>query len=785
MPSPAPTPLLKRLSYTGIIYVFIIFLAIPVSSSSTQTTFFKDPDKLYIQFITEQNTLVDSSGREFSLDNVLPYNNLFSTKSFVTVNHGNSVVNKHTKEVLGISVYRGKHIDGSTILLSKNTDGKIDYVIISGQAGQDSTHFIRVEEEPGAFLTIADEDYDYDLIAEMFVMGEEVEPSSGPTSPVKAPTKAPSKGGKGQSGKKKGQRRSQEFEYTNGDGTSEECESFLVIPVSIFFDAEFCQLYGGDLLGAVGAVQIIVAAASLHYENNLCSRLELSGINWDTTSCNPDNSVFQDFNREMCGPYLDDFTVYMEAERDGLGLDSASWVHLFTGLPISDNLGCAWLPGACFSEFVYAVDYMSFMAPDVRGQAFIFAHELGHNLNASHDPTSPDPPNYIMEARFNDASDGFSEISAANIIEALLDPLNLCVEREFPSIPTPAPTGNPTPVPTIPPTQGPTPEPTQLPTLAPSPSPTTASPTILPTIENVQPPVFSPTPLPTASPVVAPQTPNPTTTQPSPAPTPQPTASPITISPPPSPFPTPFPPPDQCDLGRQLVDPVCIDANENSNDDYTCYDKENLLVFSATTDACRSRVELTVESCVEAFLPIPGSSSRAYSYGAAQRVEETNSDDRWRQNLLQAFRDDDPDSFEDRDSNDNEQHHLQYTWMDTYRPLQTSRGRASRANGAPFKSPPSDWTNSDPFQKQVDEEPPPLPFCSESCSEVVILNQICFQSSTLPDLDRWFGVRYRATDPLTQSTQRATIFVVIKRDGQLECSDDAVVLCRSDDGVAA
>ena len=770
----------QQLSYNMmLLYIFFIVLICPASPLPTTADhpFIKDPDNnLSIQFISEQNTLIDKRGNEFSLDNVQPYTQLFSPETFVFVNHGKAIVNKRTRDVFDISVYRGDLEDGSVVLLSKNANNEVNYVVLLTNGGDDgTTHFLLQDDEPGAFLAIADKDYDYDKIAESFEFKEESKPPTRLSYPKgtirpesdKSSKKASYKIGRGERSGRNSGRHTQAFNFVNGDGTSEECDAFYVIPLTIFFDADFCQLYNGELLTAVSSVQTIVAVASLYFENNLCARLKLTGIYWDTTSCNPADSAFSDFNREQCGSYLDDFTAYAEAERGGLGIDSSSYIHLFTGLPLSGSLGCSWFPGVCGSEFVYGVEYMSFLFPDIAGPAFILAHELGHNLNSPHDdPTSSAPPDYIMEANFNTGSDGFSPLSAEIIIDSFQDPLNFCINLEPVERPTAAPSRSPTRQPTDPPTPNPTDSPTQqpspqpttsppsfrptplpsrqpsdspslnptdrptqqpspqpttsppslrptpLPSRQPSPVPTTNAPSLRPTHETVLPPTIAPSPLPTNMPTTALPTPFPITPQPSPIPT---TAAPSPTTATPS-F-APSRESDRCEIDRTLVDPVCIHASKNVND-FACYNKQDLLVFDASTPDCESRAELSVDFCTDRLLPYPGSPAF---------------DDDARRNL--------------------------FGWNGEYRPLDSVVKQKF-------------------YWKRVSEIWELAPSCSSTCSEVG--NMICFRSTTVAGFDRWFRVRYTVRDPLSRSKESMSVFVVIKENGQLECSNEDFFTCQGD-----
>jgi hypothetical protein len=387
--------------------------------------------------ISSRNTISDKHGNEYSLDEIEPYQNLFSQQVFEFPSE-TKVRNTRTDEIMDIYIYKGRYEDGTTLILSK-IHSAVEYMILVPPGGFETIHYVPVEDSSSnaTFVAVSDSDYDYELLGQIYGSEETELNQQGLSSPIRAPISGQYgdgavgqnglKGGRGKystNSNKQGYRfnsRQQGYAYQNGDGTSAECEDFIVIPITIAFDAEFCQLFDGLLDATLSTIQLIFAVASLYYENNLCAILALS-LFWD--SCNPQDSDFTSMNRDTCNSYLIDFTEYMDRNRTALGIDTLSWVHMFTGVSIVGNLGCASLPGVCGSDFTYGIDYVAFRPPDIRSSGFVLAHELGHNFNAPHDPTSDGSPNYIMEARLNSGEDGFSPESAELIVNSLLDPLN-------------------------------------------------------------------------------------------------------------------------------------------------------------------------------------------------------------------------------------------------------------------------------------------------------------------------------------------------------------------------
>ncbi len=169
------------------------------SSFTSEETFFKTPESISIQFISERNTLlVDKDRNKLFLDNLTHHTGLFSPDAYVVFNHGQTVTHKRTRKVINISVYRQKLDDSSVILLSKTANYKIKHILVAMNAN--TTLFIPDKDQPGAFATILNDDYDFSGISDQLGSGEERNPPSRTLPPATASTWSPS--GKGNKRKK-------------------------------------------------------------------------------------------------------------------------------------------------------------------------------------------------------------------------------------------------------------------------------------------------------------------------------------------------------------------------------------------------------------------------------------------------------------------------------------------------------------------------------------------------------------------------------------------------------
>jgi hypothetical protein len=159
------------------------------------------------------------------------------------------------------------------------------------------------------------------------------------------------------------------------------CTSFKVIEVAIAYESSYCSDMG-SASNANAAVQQIVARASTLYQNNFCTKIEISHLEG---FCNSGSDIYREgvlLNNSGCGStgLLDFFASFWSSNRRSISRDSA---HLFsgTGLECSNNscvIGCATRPSLCSSSSSYGVNYITFNN-DSQMQANLFAHELAHN----------------------------------------------------------------------------------------------------------------------------------------------------------------------------------------------------------------------------------------------------------------------------------------------------------------------------------------------------------------------------------------------------------------------
>jgi len=416
----------------------------------------------------------DVDGVDYSLAGLEPVN-IFSPTYYDLSEDGTYVTDKTTGQRIDLTVFVGKD-KGADLLVSKDSIGG-DVLDVDIKLKNGKMKFVHRTDEEMA-VGYDEDDIDFQAMQEKYHYGELL-------------TTEEDDGGYWSS-------RHHRRNLLRGDHHDDEimprtqrrklqgsCNgNFQYIDVAIAHDTEFCNALGGASQ-ASAKVQAVVARASSIYEEDMCVKVVISATDFH---CSPNSDPYASLpNRGQSGcggsGYLPEFRKYWRNNRQDVVRDVA---HMFTAIDFAGGtIGCAYI-GVCGSTFSgYGVNQITFTT-NLQFQGVLFAHELGHNLNAQHLSLSGD---FIMEPSINDGSDGFSgtstnvilnHISAANCGGQLTPP--------NPSNPTNSPTPPPTtvsvtPSPTTPPTSVsatpmPTPLPTPTPTIPATPSPTPTPPTI-------------------------------------------------------------------------------------------------------------------------------------------------------------------------------------------------------------------------------------------------------------------------------------------------------------------
>lgn len=356
--------------------------------------------------------LVDNDGTEYDLSSLYPFVDLLSHDRFIAFDDETNEWDHRSGEVFSMPIHRGVFDDGTILQVQKDRNGNIIYAEIRHVQGKPNTYFVKTQGcENGELLAFSDEQmretemndgfsFEDEEIIENHVRRREttVDLNKVELDEANLP----------------------DFVFERGDGKSSDCPYFKVVKIGVVYDAEFCVQQGGKD-EARSRIMMIVAAASVFFENDMCVKLRLTDIYTPDDGC-AGTSTFASFPRDKaCGggnseSFIRYFKDWMNQNRDQIGLDPEATFHAFTGYQHRGTLGCAFIGAVCeYPEYAYGVDYMTSIS--LSTQSVIFTHELAHNLSARH-ISSEDTAGfrYIMAPSLNNPNDGFSQASIDKIL---------------------------------------------------------------------------------------------------------------------------------------------------------------------------------------------------------------------------------------------------------------------------------------------------------------------------------------------------------------------------------
>jgi hypothetical protein len=238
-------------------------------------------------------------------------------------------------------------------------------------------------------------------------------------------------------------------------------QSVRIVELSTDADFEFFSRYGAD---ANNEIALIVQAANVFYVRDLGMSLSITA----QRSLTAGGGSLLATDPEVL---LDQYVSYLFTTPHSPVGDNA---HLFTGKEIDGStVGIAWLGTVCtFPDFSNGLTQD--LSPSLNH--IVFAHELGHNLAADHDTSSPPS---IMFPSVSTSQLVFSTASQTAIGGHIAGAGGSCLASGEVSTPTPAPTSTPVQTATATPTRTATSTPSPTATI--NPDIPTAIPTVAPT----------------------------------------------------------------------------------------------------------------------------------------------------------------------------------------------------------------------------------------------------------------------------------------------------------------
>lgn len=208
-----------------------------------------------------------------------------------------------------------------------------------------------------------------------------------------------------------------------------------VIEISTEADYDYYQIYGSSSNSQIASV---MNSAEAIYEAELS--LTYSVIRQEVITSSADN--YPSANSEVL---LYDFRGYTNSANQ---LGTADVYHLFTGKDLNSGvIGLAFTGVVCV-EPTYSFGLSQHVSSTI--DYITFAHELGHNFNATHDTSLPAS---LMYPAAGPGQTSFSSLSRSEI-SSFVSSYGSCLSTTQSGSPTPTPEPGATPAPTAPPDDG-------------------------------------------------------------------------------------------------------------------------------------------------------------------------------------------------------------------------------------------------------------------------------------------------------------------------------------------
>ena len=335
---------------------------------------------------------IHTKGRKISLSDMKPNSVIKEGATYI--------FNGNKKKIPSVDVFE-KELIRESIIATKGSHGELDNVLIFNK--EDGSIAEIVQASPNLYVTIENDQIDFDAINEKFSYGEKHHDESKKGKMVSIISDLLSS-----------QFSSFQRSFSQQNTT---CNTFKVIELALAYDSSFCSGMGGAEDASFNEIIRIVSVASLKYNQaGLCASIVITHLEG---YCDPNKDPYKKFVDTQisgcagtCNDYglLDQFQEFWTSDREDVIRDTA---HLFIGTPLDCDssclVGCAYSNVVC-RKFGYGVEHLTYTdSIDIR--ATLFAHELGHNAGASHTSTS-----YIMNKYIENASRGFSEQSISLMI---------------------------------------------------------------------------------------------------------------------------------------------------------------------------------------------------------------------------------------------------------------------------------------------------------------------------------------------------------------------------------
>jgi len=342
-----------------------------------------------IQPMSNDDNSFKTQDQEFSLEGLEPIS--------IFTNDATYTFNDVEKEIPTVNVY-SRNDEEEFLLVTKSKEGPIKRISTTNKKNGRNTEIAPIL--PGIYAMIKEEDIDYEELNRKFKYSEKTIHN-------------------GTSMAHNFFSRFESYFRPNGRKLTEqtnECQEYYVVELAVAYESSFCAKVGGTEEAAVDEVVSLVAAVNHKFEQpGVCIKIVLSHLEgYCDSKVDPYTSIV---NLRISGcdeceeGAIHRVRDYWIEHRQPIKRDSMA---LFSGTDFQGGeVGCSWKQAVCQS-YMYGVNHVTFTG-SANVRAVLIAHELGHNIGASHSSEG-----YIMHEIIDSAENGF----AVGSKDAMLDILS-------------------------------------------------------------------------------------------------------------------------------------------------------------------------------------------------------------------------------------------------------------------------------------------------------------------------------------------------------------------------
>lgn len=309
--------------------------------------------------------VLTNGSEEYKLDNLLPYTDLFDPQHYYI--DGSRITNIRSNETFQIPIYRSMTTDGTIIQFATNELGNISFAeirvpdpslnddifyipsdILRAGIGEDAT--TEDGDRTDVLISFTSRDLDKDKFGTIFDLDEVELPIESGVEGVANTTTA-----QVQNSRNRHVRRmlydtsiSESAANTDDAIVATICSQYQIVKIAVVYDSSLCSTYG-SMAATRNRIINIVASASLYYEREICTKLQLVDIYTPDTTCSSSSSASftNQFNTASAcrgeNNLLSDFSSWIRQRRNAIGIDSNAIVHLLTGADkVTSTIGCAF-----------------------------------------------------------------------------------------------------------------------------------------------------------------------------------------------------------------------------------------------------------------------------------------------------------------------------------------------------------------------------------------------------------------------------------------------------------